>query len=176
MSGSVDEKRELERLKGLADRLRGDRWTVERDDAGTYLISIRATGETAILATFHDEILRHEMDLIASAVSLLFRFFNMFDRACAKVRQLESLLDRREADKRNGDYTTQASILLSDLSFWRFLETRGAGGPVRDKVAADTRLKSVLAIQSKKQLNSDDAAKRGWLSLHRDFKSWKAGG
>ena len=44
MSGTVDEKRELERLKGLADRLRGDRWTVERDDAGTYLISIRATG------------------------------------------------------------------------------------------------------------------------------------
>lgn len=176
MSGSVDEKKELERLSGLADRLRGDHWTVERDDAGTYLISIRASGETAILATFHDEILRHEMELVSSAVSLLFRFLNMFERARAKVRQLESLLDRREADKRNGDYTTQASILLSDPSFWRFLATRGAGGPVRDKVAADTRLKSVLAIQSKKQLNSDDAAKRGWLSLHRDFKSWKAGG
>lgn len=163
----------IRHLGVLADRLSGDRWMIESDDAGTYLISYRANGESVVVATFHKEASRAERELVAEALPLLLRFFDMFNRARSKIAELQALLGRSTEKNREGDYTTQASILTSDRLFWRFLETRGAGGPVRDKTAADTRLKSVLAIQSKKQLNENDAAKRAWLELHADYLTWK---
>lgn len=172
------EKEKIARLRFHANRLTGDRWMIDQDDAGTHLLTVRRTGETAILATFHRDAQQDEIELIGDALALLFWFIDMFDRARGKVLELQRQLGLETAppEERHGDYTTQVSILLSDRVFWRFLETRGAGGPVRDKQAADTRLKTVLAISSKKQLNQDERARGAWRSLNRDFLNWRAGG
>lgn len=173
---SAEEKDKIDRLRSLADRLAGDRWLVESDDGGTHLVAVRSTGDDAILATFHKDALRHEIELMTEGAALLFRFIDMFDRARRRVLDLEAQLGISSKQKRAKDYAAQASMLLDNRTFWRFLETRGAGGPVRDKTAADTRLKSVLAIGSKADINKDARGQSAWLSLNGDFENWKRNG
>lgn len=170
------EKEMVEQLRNIADRLAGDRWVIEEDDGGKHLIAMRSTGDAVILATFHPDALRWEIELVGRALDLVRIFISVGDRAGKKIAALKQQLGIQAEKERKGDYTTQASILISDRLFWRFLETKGVGGPVRDATAADTRLKSLLAIKSKKELNKDARAKSAWLSLWHAFENWKGQG
>jgi hypothetical protein len=176
MTTNQAERENVERLRNIVDRLAGDCWVVEEDDGGKHLISIRSTGESAILATFHADALRWEIELTVKALELVRSFISVGDRAGKIIAALRQQLGIQAQQERKGDYTKQASILISDSTFWRFLETKGAGGLVRDAAAADVRLKSLLSINSKKQLNQNEKAKSAWLSLWRDFESWKGQG
>ncbi|WP_320188883.1 hypothetical protein RMS29_028395 (plasmid) [Agrobacterium rosae] len=176
MSVQQAEQEMVDQLRNITDRLDGDRWVIEEDDGGKHLVSMRSTGDGAIIATFHPDALRWEIELVGKALDLVRIFISVGDRAGRKIAKLKQQLGIQSEKERKGDYTTQASILISDRVFWRFLETKGAGGPVRDATAADTRLKSLLKFKSKKELNTDERAKSAWLSLWRDFGNWKGQG
>jgi hypothetical protein len=73
------------------------------------------------------------------------------------------------------DYAAQAAFLCQNMAFQRFLESKGAGGTIADAQAADTRMKGLLAITSKRDINTDERARRAFLSLRADFETWKRG-
>lgn len=157
------------KLRYIAERLRGDRWFLETDDAGVHLISARSSdGEMIVIATFHPAAVKYEIDLVGRAVELLMLFLSVGERAARTIAKLKAAAS-------GPDYTTAASIAISNPTFWRFLETRGAGGPVRDKTAADTRLKSILNFESKKDLNKPGRPRDAWRRLDKDFREWKGG-
>jgi hypothetical protein len=170
------EKAKLARLSDIADRLAGDVWHVDADGDKIRLISRRSTGEDALLLTIHGDALHDEIEIIAGALDHLFLFLGLRSRAVETVQALRAELDQKVRRTNSNDLTRRVSIMLSDRTFQRFLETRGAGGPVRDKTAADTRLKSVLDIGSKTLLNTDERAKQACLKLLRDYDEWKRGG
>lgn len=170
------EKAKVERLRDIADRLAGDVWHVDADGDRIRLVSRRSTGEEALLLTLHSDALHDEIEIITAALDHLFLFLGLRGRAVETVQalraEIEQLKRRADAD----DLTRTVSIMLSWRTFQNFLGTRGAGGPVRSKAEADTRLKSILDIGSKKVLNPDERAKRACLKLISDYEIWKRGG
>jgi hypothetical protein len=170
------EKVAINRLRAIAERRTGDIWTVEDRGGALRVIVRRSTGDDAHVATIHLGALDDERDLMCGALGNLLLFLRLFDRAATTVRDLRGKLERGQAQANKKNYSAQAAMLLSDRAFQRFLEGKGAGGPVRDNGAADTRLKSLLAISSKSQINTVERARAAFLALRGEFDAWKRGG
>lgn len=173
--GLERDKASLARLADIAERMDGDKWGMVA--AETMAVTTRrATGEEVVLCTFATDALPDEIDLIAGALDDLRLFLRSRSRAAKQFRDMQRQLGREEQRLREGDFAANAAMLCNDRPFQRFLEEKTAGGPVRDSRAADTRLKSVLAIASKTQLNEDAGAQRRWLALRGDYQNWLRGG
>ena len=170
------EKAALRRLRFAVDSMAGDNWIVDVDGDRVNLIAGRATGEDAHICTIHAGALATERDLICGALGNLVMLLAIIDRAAVAVRGLQRQIDGFEAAAQAKNHAAQASILLSNRQFQLFLETKGAGGPVRDKGAADTRLKFVLNIASKTEINTTERGRAAWLELHGQFEAWKRTG
>ncbi len=170
------EKAKLARLSDIADRLAGDVWHVDADGDKIRLVTRRSTGDDALLLTIHGDALHDEIEIIASALDHLFLFLGLRSRAVETVQELRAEIERLKRKTNSDDLTRTVSIMLSWRTFQRFLETRGAGGPVRNKAEADTRLKSVLNIGSKTLLNTDERARQTCMKLLSDYDVWKRGG
>ncbi|MDQ0456028.1 hypothetical protein [Rhizobium paknamense] len=164
----------LNRLKGSAERLQDDVWTLEATREGTRLIVHRPMGEQAHIATIHTAALHDERDLICGALDHLRLFLRLFDRASATVLDLRGQL-AVQPERKRPDHAAQASILLSRPSFQQFLSRAGQAA-ADDKTSADAALKARLGITSKKQINEDDRARSAWLSLHGEYEAWLRGG
>lgn len=170
MAASPDrarEKAQLARFRDIADRLTGDVWEFDVSGSVTRVIAKRSTGEAVALCTIHNEALAPEVELISSAVDLLRLFLSLQDRAAAAVLDLRGQLDGRA--RANRPPSQVAAILCGKPTFQRFLEGRGAGGQVRSTTEADTRLKSLLNIRSKKQLDDDASCAARFRKLRGDY-------
>ena len=172
-SDREQEKARLALYRDLAARLKGDSWGLEVEAGVTRIVSQRSTGETACICTVHADALAHEYELLCGGPDLLWFFLPLQDRAVVKERELAAELERGR--RRDTPLASRAAMLCQDERFQRFLESRGAGGPVRDKQAADTRLKSLLAISSKTELNDAGDAQRKYFKLLDDYRAWKFG-
>lgn len=167
------EKAVLAELREAAARMQGDEWAFTNVGREFHLFTRRATGEEAHICTIHADALVDEQRLIVAALENLVLFLALFDRAANAVRDLQRRLGGRAEGERRKDFAAQAAMLLPSRQFQRFLEGKGAGGPVRDAGAADTRLKSILGLQSKSQLNSEAWAQEAWKRLTGEFEAWK---
>ncbi|MGV2130510.1 hypothetical protein ACQZ4Q_09695 [Agrobacterium vitis] len=170
----------VNRLKGSAERLNDDVWTLEADRGGLRLIVHRLMGEQVHIATIHPTALHDERDLICGALDHLRLFLRLVDRAAIAVRDLRGELathNSQPAARHNKpNHTAQASILLSHAAFHRFLSETNSGRVVDDKDTADAALKGRLGITSKKQINEDDRVRAAWLSLFGEYEAWLRGG
>ncbi|UIK04889.1 hypothetical protein [Neorhizobium galegae] len=170
------EKLKLIKLRDIAARVAGDVWDMEADQDGIHVISRRATGEQVKILTIHHEALPDEQDLVAGALDHLFFFLGFVGRAVQRVRELQAELDRLIGRKRAENYGFIAKSLCEKTSFWRFLETRGIDGVITSRIAAETRMKGLLNISSKAELNSDEAARKRFFHLRADYYTWQRGG
>lgn len=181
MTGLVDpararELKAVDRLRYLSARIDGDVWAFEPRGNNIAVIARRSTGDEALICTLHADALPDERDLICGAAENLAFLLGLIGRASDAVRNLKKQLDAQQTAAVRKKYAAQAAILLSDRTFQRFLEIKGAGGLVRDKAQADTRLKSILAISSKKEIDNDPRAQAAFLHFRKDFEAWKRGG
>lgn len=167
------EQKKVERVRYLADRLAGDQWVVETDDDRVHLVAFRHMDEATIIATFSKDALSHEIELVALGLDVARMLLDVGERASKIIAALRRAMGREERKAREKNYAANAAITVKEPSFWRFLEANTAGGLVRTATAADTRLKSVLAIKSKNQLNDDAQAAGRWLDLRRAYENWK---
>ncbi|XUP58676.1 hypothetical protein FS819_006075 [Allorhizobium sp. Av2] len=170
----------VNRLKGSAERLNDDVWTLEADRGGLRLVVHRLMGEQVHIATIHPAALHDERDLICGALDHLRLFLRLVDRAAIAVRDLRGELATRNsqpaAQQHKPNHSAQASILLSHAAFHRFLSEANGGSVVDDKDSADAALKDRLGITSKKQINEDDRVRAAWLSLFGEYEAWLRGG
>ncbi|MGV1830781.1 hypothetical protein [Agrobacterium vitis] len=180
----VNRQREVStvnRLKGSAERLNDDVWTLEADRGGLRLVVHRLMGEQVHIATIHPAALHDERDLICGALDHLRLFLRLVDRAAVAVRDLRGELEAQHNSQPAGrphkpNHSAQASILLSHAAFHQFLSETGGGCMVDDKDTADAALKARLGTTSKKQINEDDRVRAAWLSLFGEYEAWLRGG
>lgn len=80
------------------------------------------------------------------------------------------------SEKNRKNFAAEAAMKLSDMRFRRFLADRhGLAEPLTPERATQ-RLRSVLGITSRRELNDDHAAAARWKDLRREFDGWlKAG-
>ncbi len=163
------------RLADIAERMQGHQWGMSSDGERVHLTTTRGGGEEVTIGTFTAEALSDEIDLIAGALDDLFCFIRLRARAVEEFRELRRQIVSGGTALREGDFAANAAMLCAERPFQRFLEERGEGGPVRDKDAADARLKALLNITSKRQLNDEPDAQARWVSLRGDYQIWMRG-
>lgn len=118
-------------------------------------------------------------------IDLPYQFQSFLMRAPETIRLLIDLLDRcRRAyqdlagptpePKKPRDFAAECSMkCANDRAFRQYLieehQLKDAGDTERVK----TRVRSILAIQSMRELNDDPDAAERWKSLRRAFSSWR---
>jgi hypothetical protein len=165
----------LNRLWDIRIRVESDDWEIDARGDHTRLVTLRSTGEEAEICRFSQQALSDEIRLIAGLIPHLTLLLDLVERATARIRAQDAELARLRERSRPKDYAAQAAMLCQNTAFQLFLEGKGAGGSIADAQAADTRMKGLLAITSKKDINTDERAQRAFLSLRADFKTWKGG-
>lgn len=107
--------------------------------------------------------------LIFRANILLISTVTMCETAFAKIRELERQLGKQEPK----DFAAEASIkCANDQAFRRYLMERHDLKDAADADRIRTRVRSILAVSSMGELNTDPDAAARWASLRTDFKSW----
>jgi hypothetical protein len=144
---------------------------------GNDRVFIEATGpmgEISEIATFHSDASTEEMQFAASALQHVRFLLRLVDRAIAKARG-----DRppaSEPERQRKDYAAEAAMKCAEPAFKKFLmERHGLESPATDDRTAQ-KLRSVLAVTSRAELNHDDQAAKRWKALRGDFENWRRAG
>ncbi|MBX9456147.1 MAG: hypothetical protein KL863_09050 [Rhizobium sp.] len=197
------ESSRLHRLNALADRAAADTWRLETDRLGVRVYGNRFDGSQGVVCEFTEFANDDDIVLISAAIDHLTFLLPIIARAARRFREqqatiaeLQATLAEREAmasqpvppapgkaDRPKGhaapektkDYAAQASLLLVNPVFQRFLSEQRDGKVVDDKDTADAALKALLGIESKKQINAKDAARAAWLDLRARFSAYERG-
>ncbi|SMD18200.1 hypothetical protein [Rhizobium sp. RU36D] len=167
------ERRRLRQLRQYREALAGFTWEVEADSSGTHLMAWRKSGDLDRVATIHPCASPDEIEVLCRALETLGFALDLIDRAAARIRELAPKPQPAEKPKRDNLGFTAKSLCEQPL-FRRFLETRGDGS-VPDADAADARLKELLKIKSKGEIDRDPAVKAAFQQLRNDFWLWKRG-
>lgn len=169
------DKAAFSRLADIAERMQDDRWGMVADGDGIRVTSFRGDGGEVTVCILTAEALPDEIDLVAGALDDLRLFVRSRERAKEEFRALRGQGSGGAPRLRDGDFAANAAMLCAERTFQRFLEETCAGGAVRDKDAADKRLKEHLGITSKRQLNDDLAAQASWIDLRSRYQAWMRG-
>ncbi len=169
---------ELRRIRTKLAALDGAQWFRSTDERGEFVEAKTRHGELNEIARFHPGTLAEEKDFVASAPEMVAFLLRLVDRAIQSARgnQRPQQHQARRAQKREKDFAAEAAMKCDDPVFKAFLEERhGLERPLTSDRAAQ-RLRSILNIRSRKELNeSSDAAER-WLDLRGAFEAWKRAG
>ncbi|MBP0439601.1 hypothetical protein [Tianweitania sediminis] len=149
-------------------------WLHSADENGQMIDARGPTGELTPICRFDVMATRHEMRLIADAPLILGFLLRLLDRAFGEIRDLKAQLRPETARTRDWkDYAAEAAMQCGKPAFRVFLQERhGLERPLTDERVAQ-KLRSVLAVKSRRELNEDQAAAQRWVSLRSDFEVWK---
>lgn len=169
------ERRMLNRLIGFADDLVDYHWTIEGDGTETHILAHR-NGEVERIATIHRAARAEEMEVLCRGLETLRFTLGLIGRAKERIRALVAAAGPTDKPQAAQNLGFSAKSLCEQQLFWRFLESRSQGlGRLDSERAADTRLKGLLAISSKGELNRDGKASAAFLALKNDYYRWKRG-
>ena len=160
----------LRKIRGRLDALAGAQWFRSADDRGEFLEAKTTNGELNEIARFHPGALPEEIDFLANAPDMIIFLLRLVDRAIAKARKDAP---RQEKASKAKDFAAEAAMKCDEPAFKVFLEEKhGLERPLTADRAAQ-KLRTLLGISSRSELNKDDAAADRWRSLRADFEAWK---
>jgi hypothetical protein len=140
-------------------------------------VFIEATGpmgELSEVATFHPDASTEEMQFAASAPQHVRFLLGLIDRAITKARGGKP--QPPEPEKQRKDYAAEAAMKCAAPAFKKFLmENHGLESPASDERTAQ-KLRSLLGVTSRAELNHDDQAALRWKALRGDFENWRRAG
>ncbi|TBN10854.1 hypothetical protein EYC79_18055 [Agrobacterium cavarae] len=175
------EKQRVARLEDIVRRAKGDRWSFDVDGKQTHILSLRATGESVVLCTIHDEALPDEIELISGALANIVLLLELRQRAIIALKSGRASQPQQPTQQqrqmRDGDFAANAAILCGQPLFHRFLERRARDcRAIHNKDHADKVMKQLIGITSKTQLNKEERAQAAFIDLRSDFEVWKERG
>lgn len=133
------------------------------------------TGEVYPIAILKPECSYDDRRLMLRAPVLLRAVILVAERSFAEVRALRAEIDRLKG-KPDKDYAAQCAMLCDDRRFRQFLVDRHGLTDLTDRERTVSRVRSVLSIRSRAELNDDQAAAERWKSLVSDYENWKRTG
>jgi hypothetical protein len=158
-------------------------WALVRDGEGAFIEAISATGERVTLARFLPVATQDEMEFVADAPARFDFMDGLVARAAAKVRELATRdrltvrhaeTEAHAADPKN--FAAEASMRLDEPAFLVFLEERHGLERPLTKERAVVKLRSILRVVSRAELNTDGNAAERWKAVRGDFEGWKRTG
>ncbi|WP_319520222.1 hypothetical protein [uncultured Martelella sp.] len=122
--------------------------------------------------TANRELILHHIDIPADLIAMLERTGKHLHAAWAENERL-----RKEIERAGGapakNYAAECAMKCSEPAFKAFMEARHAlARPLTDdRVAA--RVRSILAISSRTELNTSNEAAARWRGMVNDFENWR---
>lgn len=158
-------------------------WTRVHGADGAYVESRGEMGELFVLARF-DEATIDEIAFVTDAPDTVRFLLRLLDDAFEKIRQLRGLPEPRRADQQRGEpmardvknFAAECAMKCQDAAFKVFLhEVHGLEKPLTDGRVAQ-KVRSLLGVQSRKELNNGGRASEAWIALRGAFDAWRKAG
>lgn len=156
------------------------RWTRAHDETGALIEAEAASGERFVLARFEAASVA-EVIFMADAPDHVGFLLGLLDKAFAAIRELKAGQAFDEA--RDGqaardpkDFAAECAIKCTERRFQQFLAERHGLAPPLDTERAAQKVRSILGVTSRAELNEDGKAAQAWKALRASFGAWlKAG-
>ncbi|MGG7519649.1 hypothetical protein ACQ3G6_17375 [Allorhizobium undicola] len=154
-------------------------WMTGLDAAtGERVISTRETPASPVIdvARLAKGAPMDDADLLLNARLWLVALYTLFSARSQQVKQLtEELaeLRRRAASPGGRDYAAECAMTCTRHDFRRYLIDRHQLPADASQERIVTRLRSILNIRSRAELNTDPAAALRWRNFKGDFEAWK---
>lgn len=133
----------------------------------------QGSGQFAVL-TFDPKADIGDQELVAHARDDLTWLLAAYDRLARHYREAITENERAERARKSKDFAAECAMLCGQHAFRTFLQDRH-GLDAADRERIDTRVRSILAIQSRAEINTDESARQRWFSLRAEFRQWKEG-
>ncbi len=172
------------------ERLAGNRALISRavpladilaDTAGMHL-EVTGPSEPEIICSLpvtcpadNRELIRRHIEIPADLIGMLDAAARRDAERRREIERLRQALEAKDG-KPAKDYAAECAMKCAEPAFMRFLiERHDLPPPATDKTAA-TRVRSVLAVSSRSQLNTDPAAAARWRGMVQEFDAWRRRG
>ncbi len=161
------------RLDAIRNRLSlaSTTWDITADDKGTYLVAGQGN---ELIATVPNSANLDDRELVLRAPEDLRWTIELYGKLADRLRDAQRELARlrpRQSEPKN--YATECAMKCQEPAFRTFLEERhGLTKPLNDERVA-TRVRSILKIGSRADLNTDRAAAARWRDLVKSYDAWR---
>jgi hypothetical protein len=168
----------LARIRDLLAGIAPGEWTRVHDAEGCFVEARTKGGMLLPIARFDPGASEDEIAFICDAPGTVRFLLDLVDRAIAATRGARPSPNTPAgpvADVRK-NYAAEAAMKCSEPAFLCFLEEQhGLERPLTQDRAIQ-KLRSLLGITSRKELNMDDQAAARWKAMRGDFENWKRTG
>jgi hypothetical protein len=142
-------------------------WTIEVDHTGTYVVASDGPNSERVFR-IEDGASFENRELALGAVGFLLFLLKMYD---AVVTRFVPKRPAQTQEKRAANYAAECAMKCEDRKFREYLHVCH-GVDVSDSKRIVTRVRSVLGISSRTELNSDPKAAARWRQLVGDADAW----
>lgn len=130
-----------------------------------------------VIATVARKVEFNDEDLLFNAPLYLRAAVFIAEGAIAEIERLKDQLEqmeKRAARRRQADdLARDCAILCQRGDFARYLRESHGLDDIADAERVSSRVRSMLAISSRTELNTDPAAADRWRKLKSDFEAWR---
>lgn len=173
----------LRAIKALFEAIAPGDWTRAYDENGPLLEAYDPiAGERCMLARFSADATVEEFEFACAAPETVAFLLKLLGRAFDEIRTMrgEPATGNRAAEPAATsdikNFAAECAMKCQEPAFKVFLEEQhGLERPLTDERAAQ-KVRSLLGVQSRKELNDGGEASERWKALRADFAAWlKAG-
>nr|WP_278520086.1 hypothetical protein [Brucella anthropi] len=167
MSTDADE---LRRVRARLAALEGADWQLCCDGDVSFVEAKTRDGDLNKIATFHAGATFDEIEFIVGAPRMAAFMLDLVDRAIVAMRHSSP---KSKQKRKPYDFARDAAIKCGEPAFKVFLEEcHGLERPLTTERVTE-RLRTILNIKSRKELNESGAAAERWRDLRAAFETWK---
>lgn len=148
-------------------------WTRAADEKGGLIEARGAYGELLVLARF-EAATADEQAFAADAPAMVSFLLRLLDAAFAEIRARNGHAEPPPAPRQK-NYAAECALKCAEFEFQRFLEARHGLEPPLTKERAAQKVRSLLGVQSRAELNDDGAAVAAWRALRAAYEQHKRG-
>ncbi|MBZ9719116.1 hypothetical protein LB519_14805 [Mesorhizobium sp. AD1-1] len=151
-------------------------WTRAHDGDADLVESHGEMGELFQIVRFGPAATLDEIEFVCNAPETVRFLLRLLGQAFDKIRELNGEPPRRNAPvgppAASGNFAAECAMRCQDAAFKVFLEERhGLERPLTDE-RVEQRVRSLLGVTSRKELNDGGAAAQAWKTLRADFAAW----
>ncbi|HTO29617.1 MAG TPA: hypothetical protein VL202_00335 [Pararhizobium sp.] len=164
---SANQKR-LDAIRNRAGLAAKD-WGIMAGERGLTLTANGDEGQEDVSVLLDDASIFNREFAIAAPEDLLW----LLDRYTSLADRFRRVMEKQERDRpKPKQYAAECAMKCNDRAFLDFLFTCH-GVDVADKERIISRVRTMLRIQSRAELDTDEAAASRWRQLVNDFENWR---
>ncbi|MDX0665998.1 hypothetical protein GOD61_24145 [Sinorhizobium medicae] len=152
-------------------------WGIQ-SDGGKICLTAASKEGNFLVATIADGAPIGDSEMVLNGPYDLIWLLQTYDALAGRYRALVAELRRYAPPQREKpkDYAAECAMKCAEPAFKKFLEEcHGLARPLTDDRAA-TKVRSILNIGSRAELNDDPAAAARWQDLRSAFDAWRRRG